>query len=406
MPKSESGAENLKNKDEKMKKTSNNSSKSEKKVSTNKTKGTTNSTAKTYGTDKKTANKNSSVTSKSKNTTKNSNKTANTSKASTTSVGNKKTSGKEIKSSTKTSSSAKKSDIDLKKKEVNSKEKVATEKVKKNEQIKEVEEIKPKESAIISKIKSFLKKIVEIQEEAKKEKIEQKEKVAKEIAQKENKEIEQEKKNSYNLEYYDLPYRYNETVVKILAQTPKRLFVYWDIADSDRERYLKAFGESFFYDTYPVLLIHNDDKNYTFEIPINDFANSWYLDINDPKSKYTIQLGRKFKDQSKLGYVNREQVRDENIVLQNDYLPITTSNTLEVPNDHILFENLKPYVVYRNVKNHEEKLVDISNLEFAKKMGKVYNIYEVYKEIYKNEMEDESLLDLLNPSSMSSSSFK
>ena len=406
MPKSESGAENLKNKDEKMKKTSNNSSKSEKKVSTNKAKGTTSSTAKTYGTDKKTANKNSSVTSKSKNTTKNSNKTANTNKASKTSVGNKKTSGKEIKSSTKTSSSAKKSDIDLKKKEVNSKEKVATEKVKKNEPIKEVEEIKPKESAIISKIKSFLKKIVEIQEEAKKEKIEQKEKVAKEIAQKENKEIEQEKKNSYNLEYYDLPYRYNETVVKILAQTPKRLFVYWDIADSDRERYLKAFGESFFYDTYPVLLIHNDDKNYTFEIPINDFANSWYLDINDPKSKYTIQLGRKFKDQSKLGYVNKEQVRDENIVLQNDYLPITTSNTLEVPNDHILFENLKPYVVYRNVKNHEEKLVDISNLEFAKKMGKVYNIYEVYKEIYKNEMEDESLLDLLNPSSMSSSSFK
>ncbi len=406
MPKSESGAENLKNKDEKMKKTSNNSSKSEKKVSTNKAKGTTNSTAKTYGTDKKTANKNSSVTSKSKNTTKNSNKTANTNKASKTSVGNKKTSGKEIKSSTKTSSSAKKSDIDLKKKEVNSKEKVATEKVKKNEPIKEVEEIKPKESAIISKIKSFLKKIVEIQEEAKKEKIEQKEKVAKEIAKKENKEIEQEKKNTYNLEYYDLPYRYNETVVKILAQTPKRLFVYWDIADSDRERYLKAFGESFFYDTYPVLLIHNDDKNYTFEIPINDFANSWYLDINDPKSKYTIQLGRKFKDQSKLGYVNKEQVRDENIVLQNDYLPITTSNTLEVPNDHILFENLKPYVVYRNVKNHEEKLVDISNLEFAKKMGKVYNIYEVYKEIYKNEMEDESLLDLLNPSSMSSSSFK
>ena len=87
-------------------------------------------------------------------------------------------------------------------------------------------------------------------------------------------------------------------------------------------------------------------------------------------------------------------------------MPITTSNTLEVPNDHILFENLKPYVVYRNVKNYNESIVDISNLEFAKKMGKIYNIYEVYKEIYKKEMEDESLLDLLNPSSMSSSSFK
>ena len=208
------------------------------------------------------------------------------------------------------------------------------------------------------------------------------------------------------MEYYDLPYRYNETVVKILAQTPKRLFVYWDVADSDRERYIKAFGENFFNDTYPVLLIHNEDRNYTFEVPINDFANSWYLDINDSKSKYTIQLGRKFKDQARLVTINRKQVKDENIILQNDYLPITTSNTLEVPNDHILFENLKPYVVYRNVKDYKESVVDISNLEFAKKMGKIYNIYEVYKEIYKKEMEDESLLDLLNPSSMSSSSFK
>ena len=270
----------------------------------------------------------------------------------------------------------------------------------------EAEEIKPKESAIISKIKSFLKKIVELQEEAKKEKLEQKEKEAKELAKKENKEIEKEKQNTYNLEYYDLPYRYNETVVKILAQTPKRLFVYWDVADSDRERYIKAFGENFFNDTYPVLLIHNEDKNYTFEVPINDFANSWYSDINDSKSKYTIQLGRKFRDQAKLVTINKKQVKQENIVLQNDYLPITTSNTLEVPNDHILFENLKPYVIYRNVKDYQEKVVDISNLEFAKKMGKIYNIYEVYKEIYKKEMEEESLLDLLNPSSMSSSSFK
>lgn len=426
MPKSESRADNIKNKEENLKKTSN-SSKEDKKVSktenlkkastkssSNSKKAVTNTektvakqnVSKSATTAKKSSNSKTAETSKNKVTTKSSNASSN---KTNTSVGNKKTSSKESKVDSKVAENTTKkkstNNSTTKAKDLASdKKNIATETKKVVEN--KVEEIKPKESAIISKIKSFLKKIVEIQEEAKKEKIEQKEKAAKEIAQKENKEIEQEKKNSYNLEYYDLPYRYNETVVKILAQTPKRLFVYWDIADSDKERYLKAFGESFFYDTYPVLLIHNDDKNYTFEIPINDFANSWYLDINDPKSKYTIQLGRKFKDQSKLGYVNREQVRDENIVLQNDYLPITTSNTLEVPNDHILFENLKPYVVYRNVKNHEEKLVDISNLEFAKKMGKVYNIYEVYKEIYKNEMEDESLLDLLNPSSMSSSSFK
>lgn len=403
MPENKSRRENLKDKEEK-KVVSKNTNTTKKDSSKNNTSKKTTSTSKS--TVSTTAKANSTVTKTTEKTKAPSNNVKNTNKSAN--KANNKTNSKSVTGSKTTKNITQKTKDTKTKSNVKSN----TKKDIKNNDVKDVkkevksEEIKPKESAIISKIKSFLKKIVEIQEEAKKEKLEQKEKEAEKLAKKENKEIEKEKQHTYNIEYYDLPYRYNETVVKILAQTPKRLFVYWDVADSDRERYIKAFGENFFNDTYPILLIHNDDKNYTFEVPINDFANSWYLDINDPKSKYTIQLGRKFREQAKLVTINREQVRNENIIIQNDYLPITTSNTLEVPNDHILFENLKPYVVYRNVKNYEEKVVDISNLEFAKKMGKVYNIYEVYKEIYKNEMEDESLLDLLNPSSMSSSSFK
>ena len=95
------------------------------------------------------------------------------------------------------------------------------------------------------------------------------------------------------VEYYDLPYRYNETIVKILYQSPETLFVYWDIADSDRENYIKQYGENFFNITRPVLIVHNDTMGYSFEIPINDFANSWYLHINDSKCNYRIELGRR-----------------------------------------------------------------------------------------------------------------
>ena len=66
------------------------------------------------------------------------------------------------------------------------------------------------------------------------------------------------------VEYYDLPYRYNETLVKILYQTPNTLFVYWDISDTDRENYIKQYGDNFFNITRPVLIIHNDTKNYIF----------------------------------------------------------------------------------------------------------------------------------------------
>ena len=58
------------------------------------------------------------------------------------------------------------------------------------------------------------------------------------------------------LEYYDLPYRYNQTVVKVLAQTPTTLFIYWDISDDDRNRFVEQYGEDFFNNTKPVLVIH------------------------------------------------------------------------------------------------------------------------------------------------------
>lgn len=84
---------------------------------------------------------------------------------------------------------------------------------------------KVKEETIIEKIKSFLAKIAEMQEEARKEIAEIKEsvKIKKEKVESEKNREEISKNNSTNylLEYYDLPYRYNETTVKILAQTPK-----------------------------------------------------------------------------------------------------------------------------------------------------------------------------------------
>ena len=40
-------------------------------------------------------------------------------------------------------------------------------------------------------------------------------------------------------------------------------FVYWDISDSDKENYIKNYGEFFFNDTKPVLIVHNETKNYS-----------------------------------------------------------------------------------------------------------------------------------------------
>lgn len=249
--------------------------------------------------------------------------------------------------------------------------------------------------------KTAKKEVKEKNNKLKKETIKKAVRTAKIPAKKPKKELKQE----YLQEYYDLPYRYNETVVKILAQTPKRLFVYWEISEKDRETYLNAFGEDFFEKTYPVLLVHNEEMNYTFEVPINDFANSWYLDIQDPKTKYVVQLGRKFRNIQDIRPV-KEIIEKENINLQNDYIEITNSNELEAPNDHVLFESLGNQVTYRNVKNGYEFKKDISSvIEKLSKSYKDADIKEIYRELYGEEISEDILS---NPSSgsLSSSSFK
>lgn len=184
------------------------------------------------------------------------------------------------------------------------------------------------------------------------------------------------------LEYYDLPYRYNQTIIKILAQTPTTLFVYWDISDADRSKYIAQYGNEFFNTTVPVLIVHNRTKNYSFEIEVNDFANSWYFNVSDANCHYEVELGRRPK-------------QNNNIEIPNNYVYVASSNNIEAPNDHILFEKEQKIVFFKNTKNNQTHSKNIANLDFMHKIGKIYNIYEVYKKIYK----DEEFENIQNPTS-------
>lgn len=197
--------------------------------------------------------------------------------------------------------------------------------------------------------------------------------------------VEKLYKTSEVVEYYDLPYRYNQTVVKVLAQTPSTLFIYWDISDNDRKNFEKQYGKNFFEDTKPVLVVHNDTLNYSFEVEINDFANSWYLHVADSKCDYRIELGRR-------PIVQTEQFKN------TDYIYVTTSNEMESPNDKILINKEQKMVYFKNIKTGQTKEKPFASLSFITNMGKIYNIYDFYKTIYKDENID-TIYDLNNPSS-------
>ena len=199
------------------------------------------------------------------------------------------------------------------------------------------------------------------------------------------------------IEYYDLPYRYNQTVVRVLAQTPTTLFIYWDISDIDRANFVKQYGEDFFNNTKPVLVIHNNTMHYSFEIEIDDFANSWYLHVNDANCEYTVELGRRPK------YYNSEK----HVNIQNNYLYVTSSNVIEAPNDHVLFDRNIKNVYFKDVKTNIVTVKDITSISFLRNIGRIYNLYDLQSDFNKNSWIDSNhwQLDLNNPSS-SSSTFK
>lgn len=183
------------------------------------------------------------------------------------------------------------------------------------------------------------------------------------------------------LEYYDLPYKYNKTVVKALAQNPNTLFVYWEISDEDRNNFIQKYGEDFFNITKPVLIVHNITDKYSFEIDIDDFANNWYIHVNDTKCQYVIELGRRPKEL--------------NSKINEDYLYVTSSNMIESPNDHVLFFKDTDKVYFKNI--HTNKYTTKVIRPFI-----LNNIKNIYKEL--NLSEAVTSFDFKNPSSQNPTS--
>ena len=114
------------------------------------------------------------------------------------------------------------------------------------------------------------------------------------------------------------------------------------------------------------------------------------MHIPDSDCKYEVILIRKNKNSQ---------------ILPQNSITITSSNQIEAPNDHILFEKLGKNIFFKDVKTGYVQEKDISSFAFMHNIGRIYNIYDLYKEIYKNELNGDELGIKLY-SSQSSSNFK
>lgn len=231
----------------------------------------------------------------------------------------------------------------------------------KNTKVKKItkkEEKKLKEQKEIKETKSFLEKV-----------------------KKNNPKLFKENEELSNFsEFYDLPLKYGETVVRLISQTPTKLFVYWDVSDKDKLEFEEKFEKGFWNDTYPLLLVQNKDTNETFEVPVNDFANSWYIDIKDKASNYVISLIRRFKSK-------------ENISNENQDIFICSSNEFLSSDKHINYPNSN-YLRFKDLKSSEEFLVKLDKAQI-KKTAQILNIDENKFEAFLKNKEQ----SFLSPSS-------
>ena len=137
--------------------------------------------------------------------------------------------------------------------------------------------------------------------------------------------------------------------------------------------------------------------NYSFEVDINDFANSWYLHIDDSDCEYKIELGRR-PIPINYNYIPEYNIEENGPIkpVENSYIYISSSNKIVSPNDKILF-NLRDKIYFRNVKTNEVTARDIKEFPSIFEKTKFVDIYKLYKDLFNDEI-------LSNPSSGNPSS--
>ena len=89
-------------------------------------------------------------------------------------------------------------------------------------------------------------------------------------------------------EYYELPTKYNRTIIRLLVQSPTRMFVYWEVSQDTIDQFNKQHKN--YADCIAVLKVTNLTKNYSYNIPVNPYADNYYIDVEDSGCKYQVEL--------------------------------------------------------------------------------------------------------------------
>ena len=179
-------------------------------------------------------------------------------------------------------------------------------------------------------------------------------------------------------EYYELPQKYNQTVIRLLVQSPTRMFAYWEVSDDTIREFNKHHNN--YSDCVAVLKVTNLTHNYSYSIPVSPFANNYYIEVEDCGCNYKVELGR----MEKKGFIN---IYTSNVAM----VPTSSPSPFDYSylNDGILFANYlcvgdtKKIKIYGSKEQYATYFANQSHTAFEKRkrfLGSSEMEYEEFEE--------------------------
>lgn len=143
---------------------------------------------------------------------------------------------------------------------------------------------------------------------------------------------------------YHLPYIYNNSRVVLMARDPNCLFAYWELSGDSKDSFIREFGAELWEKTVPVLKVTNVSDNNSFYVRVNDFSNSWYINVPDSGSLYVAEIGRRLSDKFFINLASSNYVTTPSNALS----PNTTSHFINYSDLKGGSIDLQTGMIYKN----------------------------------------------------------
>lgn len=128
-----------------------------------------------------------------------------------------------------------------------------------------------------------------------------------------------------------LQVRNEGSLITLLSRDPNWLYVYWDISEEKNRAFLAELGEDLWKRSLPALKVTNIIKNESFFVRINEFSDSWYINVTDSNQIYVVEIGRK--------------------ISENYFIGLSSSNSISTPSSYVSSNTTACFASYTDVKS-------------------------------------------------------